>query len=99
MNLEIFLAGLLIVATATSLVTEAIKNWLSERNKTYYANALAGYVSVILSVLVGIAYVILTDTAINAHIVVYLIALILASWLSAMVGYDKVKQAITQFKA
>lgn len=98
MNLEIFLLGLLIVSTLTGLVTEAIKKWLEERKKNYYANALAGYVAIVLSVAVGSAYIILTEAAINAQIAVCLIALMFLSWLSAMVGYDKVMQAISQFK-
>ena len=98
MNFEIFLLGLLIVSTLTGLFTEAIKAWLQERGKKYYSNALAGYVAVGLSVLVSFGYVILTETAVNAKMAVYLIALMLLSWLAAMVGYDKVIQAISQFK-
>ena len=99
MTLHIFLTGLLVVSTLTSLFTEGIKKWLQERNKTYYSNALAGYVAVTLSVLVGAAYLILTGTTFSAQMVVYLIALMLLSWVSAMVGYDKVIQAISQFKS
>ena len=98
MNLEVFLLMLLIVSVLTGLFTEGIKNWMKERDKTYYPNALAGYVAVALSVWVGAAYVIITNAALNAHMAVYLIALVLLSWLAAMVGYDKVIQAITQFK-
>ena len=54
--------------------------------------------SLVLSVAVGAAYIILTESAINAQMAVYLIALMLLSWLSAMVGYDKVIQAISQFR-
>ena len=98
MNFEIFLLGLLVVSVLTGLFTEAIKKWLQERDKKYYPNALAGYVSVGLSIAIGIAYVIVTGAAINAQMAVYLIALVLLSWLCAMVGYDKVIQAISQFK-
>lgn len=63
-----------------------------------YDNALAGYVAIGLSIAVGIAYIILVGAALNAQTAVYLIALILLSWLCAMVGYDKVMQAIAQFK-
>lgn len=98
MTLEIFLFGLLVVSVLTGLFTEAIKKWLQERDKHYYPNALAGYVAVGLSIAVGIAYVIVTGAAINAQMAVYLIALVLLSWLCAMVGYDKVIQAISQFK-
>lgn len=98
MSLEVFLLGLLIVSTLTGLFTEAIKKWLDERGKKYYPNALAGCVAIGLSIAVGIAYIILVGAALNAQTAVYLIALILLSWLCAMVGYDKVMQAIAQFK-
>lgn len=97
MSLEVFLLGLLIVSTLTGLFTEAIKKWLDERGTKYYSNALAGYVAIGLSIAVGIAYIILVG-AVLAQTAVYLIALILLSWLCAMVGYDKVMQAIAQFK-
>lgn len=98
MSLEVFLLGLLIVSTLTGLFTEAIKKWLDEWGKKYYPNALAGYVAIGLSIAVGIAYIILVGAVLNAQTAVYLIALILLSWLCAMVGYDKVMQAIAQFK-
>ena len=85
MSLEVFLLGLLIVSTLTGLFTEAIKKWLDERGKKYYSNALAGYVAIGLSIAVGIAYIILVGAALNAQTAVYLIALILLSWLCAMV--------------
>ena len=98
MTLEVFLMGLLIVSTLTGLVTEAIKVYLQEHGKTYHANALAGYVAVVLSAAIGTGYIILTETAMNSKMAVFLIALIFLSWLAAMVGYDKVSQAIAQFK-
>ena len=82
----------------TGLFTEAIKRWMDERNKTYYSNALAGYVAIALSALVWAAYIVLVQVAINAQMIVILIALVLLSWLSAMVGYDKVIQAIGQIR-
>lgn len=96
MGLSVFLMLLLTVSTFTGLVTEAVKKCLHERGKAYYANALAGYISVGLSVAVGAAYVILTGAAVSAQMAVYLIALLLLSWLAAMVGYDKVVQTIAQ---
>lgn len=98
MTVEIFLAGLMIVSVLTGLFTEGIKKWFTERGKKFYCNALAGWVAVGLSVLVSVGYLVLTETAFNAKMAVCLIALMLLSWLSAMVGYDKVIQAITQFK-
>jgi|UniRef100_UPI004025C826 hypothetical protein len=96
MNLEIFLIALFAVSLFTGLFTEAIKKWLDERGKTYFSNALAGYVAVALSVVVSAGYVILTESALNAKMAVYLIALMVLSWLSSMIGYDKVIQTIQQ---
>ncbi len=98
MSLSVFLMLLMLVSTFTSLVTEAVKKCFQERGKTYYANTLAGYISAGLSIAVGAAYIILTGAAINAQMAVYLTALVFMSWLAAMVGYDKVIQAISQFK-
>lgn len=99
MSLSTFLMLLLIVSTFTGLVTEAVKKCLQERGKTYYANALAGYISAGLSIVVGAAYIILTGAVINAQMAVYLIALLFMSWLAAMVGYDKVIQTIAQISS
>lgn len=98
MTLELFLIMLLIVSTLTSLTTESIKKMLAEAGKKYYSNVLVGCVAVVVSMIVGIAYIILAQTVLNAQMAVYLIALVFLSWLSAMVGYDKVIQAISQIK-
>ena len=98
MNFEIALMLLLVVATMTGLVTEAVKKVLQDGNISYKPNLLAGLVAVALSVGVGAAYIVLTETALNAQMAVYLIALVFLSWLSAMVGYDKVVQTISQIK-
>ena len=53
-SLHVFMLGVLITSTMTGLATEAIKKILAEYNKSYYANTLAGIVSVILSVVIGV---------------------------------------------
>lgn len=97
-NLEVFLMGLLFVSAITSLTTEAVKKILVEKKKTYYANTLAGIVSIIVSMIVGIGYLLTAHIGFNAEIAVYLFALMAGSWLCAMLGYDKVIQTISQFK-
>ena len=98
MNFEIFLFGLLITSTLTGLATEAVKTVLAERNVAYKANTLAGIVALIMSVAIGVAYVVLTETVFTSQIAVYMVAHVFMSWLCAMVGYDKVIQTISQFK-
>ena len=87
---DVFLVGLMVVSTLTSLVTEAIKKILAERESKYHANTLAGIVAVILSAGIGAGYIVLTGTSFTSQIVVCIIALMFMSWLCAMVGYDKV---------
>lgn len=97
-NVEVLLLGLLITSTLTGLATEAVKNVLIEHNVSYRANTLAGLVSLVLSAAIGVSYVIITDIGFTPQIIVCLIGLVFMSWLCAMVGYDKVIQAISQFK-
>lgn len=96
MNTETFLMLLLVVSVVTGLVTQGIKMILDELNRAYMPNILTGAVAVILSVLVDAGYMILMDVHFNLKMAVMLLALMLLSWLAAMLGYDKVIQSIMQ---
>lgn len=98
MTFDLFLILMLVVSTIAGWVTEGVKKLLKERNKSYHANALAGGVSVVFSVLTWLGYIVIIEATINAKMIVYLIALVILSWLCAMLGYDKIKQGIIQFK-
>ena len=98
MSMEFFLTLLIGVSVFTALVTEAVKEMMDEYGKTYKSNILAGVVSVVLSVLAGVGYMVMTEAQINVKMAVILIALVLLSWPCAIVGYDKVMQAISQIK-
>lgn len=97
-NIEVLMLGLLIISTLTGLVTEAVKSILVEHNVTYRANTLVGLVSLVLSVAISVGYVVITGIGFTSQIIVCVIGLVFMSWLCAMVGYDKVIQAISQFK-
>lgn len=97
-NLQIFMTGLVVVSALISLVTEAVKKILTEYNKTYYANTLAGVVALVMSTAVGVCYAVMTGIAFTGQVVVGIITFVFMSWLCAMVGYDKVVQTISQFK-
>ncbi|MBR6850999.1 MAG: aminopeptidase [Lachnospiraceae bacterium] len=86
---------LTICAAMTALVTEALKKMLG--NRKYSVNILAAAVSIAVAGLICAAYIILTETVLTAKVWVYVTALIILSWLCAMVGYDKVKQTLLQF--
>ena len=97
-SFEIFMIGLLIISTITGLATEAVKSVLAEHNKSYRANTLAGLVALAVSVAIGLGYIFIAEIPFSAQIIVCLIAEVFMSWLCAMLGYDKVVQAISQFK-
>ncbi|MCD8107314.1 MAG: aminopeptidase [Oscillospiraceae bacterium] len=95
---RVFLMGLLVSSTVTGLVTEAIKNILSECGKSYKSNLLAGIVALFVSDGLAVGYTVLMGIVWTRQIVVIAVALVLCSWLCSMLGYDKVVQAISQFK-
>lgn len=97
-ELQFFVTALVIMSAVVGLATEAVKMILDERNIKYYANTLAGIVSLVMSSAAGIAYVVLTGTAFTGPAIVGIITFVFMSWLCAMVGYDKVIQTIAQFK-
>ena len=98
MSIETFLMLLLTVSILTGLVTEGIIKLADDAGETYKPNLLAGVVSVVLSALVSVGYIILTETQFTDKMAVILIALVLLSWLCSMLGYDKVIQSIMQIK-
>lgn len=97
-SIDVFMIGLMAVSILTGVVTEAIKKLLTALKVNYNANILSGIVAVVLSAAVGIAYIFVAGVGFTALSIVSLVALALMSWLSAMVGYDKVVQVIDQLK-
>lgn len=95
MNSGFLLSALAIISVLTSLTVEALKKLLGDRK--YSSNLLAVIVSVVLTLAICIGYLIYTGTAFTAQILIIIIALVFLSFLSATVGYDKVKQMIEQF--
>lgn len=97
-NMQVFITGLVVVSALIGLTTEAVKKLLDEHNVKYYANTLAGIVSIVMSSAFGIAYGVIHDAAFTGPTIVGIISFVFLSWLCAMVGYDKVVQTIAQFK-
>ena len=91
-----FLTLLLVVSVMVSLTVEALKKMLG--GNKFPSNIMAGIVSIVLSTLIGIFYCTLLDIPFTSSIIIYLVSLVFLSWLCAMLGYDKVVQAIKQIK-
>ena len=94
MNGGTIISALAIISVLTSLTVEALKKLLGDRK--YSSNLLAVIVAVILTLAISIGYLVYTGTAVTAQIIVTIIALTFLSFLSATVGFDKIKQMIEQ---
>ena len=98
MEIQIFSFLLLLVSVLTGLVTEAVKNMLAERGQKTRPNTTAGVVALVLSLLIGVGWAFYTGATWTVQLVLALVALVLLSWLCAMVGYDKVVQTLAQLR-
>lgn len=97
MTTNTFLALLMASSVLTGLFTEAGKKTLDTLELKFpSSNLLAGLVAVIVAALVCAAYTVIYEVPATDKTMVGYVALVLLSWLSAMVGYDKVIQALAQ---
>lgn len=98
MTLTLFITLLIVLATAVSLITEAVKKLLNDGKATYSTN----FVVLLISLIVGIGgtamVYVLRGIAFTLPNVVCMVLMAVAVWVGAMVGYDKVLQMIEQVK-
>lgn len=90
--------ALALVSVLTSLTVEGIKKLLNESGKPYKANLLAAIVAIVLSLACIIAYTLYYSKPFTVQTAVMMVAFSFLSWLASMVGFDKVKQLIEQWK-
>lgn len=95
MTLHVFLILLLACSILTTLTVEGIKKMFTN-GESRKANIVAAIVAVVLAIAVGIIYALIYTVVVNVQYVAMIVALCFLSWLCAMVGYDKVVQAIYQ---
>lgn len=98
MSIEFLCFALLVVSILTNLTVQGIKNIKDKKAENYSSNVMAAVISVVLSAVLSVGYLIWTETAFNAKIAVELVALMYLSFLVATNGYDKFIQAIKQLK-
>lgn len=85
---------LMVCSVLTGLIVEAIKK-MGDIKKP---NVTACIVSIIVGAIVPFGYILYNNIALDANAVMYIVSLIILSWLCAMLGYDKVIQTLTQIK-
>ena len=98
MNSGFLITALALISVLTSLTVEALKKILDEKHMNYSSNLLAVIVSTILTVAMCVGYTLYFGEPFTIQKVIIMIALVFLSFLSATVGYDKVRQLLEQFK-
>ena len=98
MTVEIFMILLTFFSTLTSLATEAVKKVLDGTEVNIPSNIISLIASVLVAGFGMSIFYVLNDYDWNAVNIVSIALMMLANWLGAMLGYDKIKQIITQFK-
>lgn len=99
MTVEMFLILLTILSLVTSLCTEGVKKFLTVQKINYAANIVVLVVSVIVGGLGTIVFYLYNGIAWTALNIICILLMIIANWLGAMLGYDKIMQAISQIKS
>lgn len=95
MSVEIFVYVIMAISIVTGLVVEALK-MIIPRNDY---NIIAGFVAVILTVIAATGYALWNEILIDTKYIIFFTGVAFASWLSAMLGFDKIKQALIQIGA
>lgn len=95
MSTQMFLGLLVAFSTVSSLVTEGIKKIITDKVNMSY-NILALIVALVIGGGGTAVYYQLNEIAFTVNNVIYIVLMGFASGLCSMVGFDKVKQAITQ---
>ncbi len=98
MTITLFMALIVVLAIAVSLLTEAVKKFFEGTKVTYSSNVVV----LIISIIVGIggtamAYISL-GIAFTPPNIVCMVLMAVAVWVGSMLGYDKVLQMIEQIK-
>lgn len=95
MTFGLFMFLLAAFSTLTGLVTEAVKKLISDK-ANYSANVLVLVIALAIGIIGTGIYYQLMSIAFTLNNIIYMVLMGFGSALVSMVGYDKVKQAITQ---
>lgn len=98
MTVTTFLLLSTVFATMTALATEAVKKFLDDQKVKYASNIVVLIVALIVGCGGTAIYYVNYSVPFNALNSVYLALMGITNWIGAMVGYDKVKQAVIQIK-
>ncbi len=98
MTVQTFLMLLTVFSTVTSFVTEALKKLLDSVGIKYASNIVVLIGAALTGGIGTPVFYIISGTDWNFANITCIFIMIIANWLGATLGYDKVTQAIQQFK-
>ena len=98
MIVETFLLLLTTLSIITGLVTEGVKKALDSFEMNYASNIVALFVAVFIGGAGTIVFYLFNGIAFTGLNIICIFLMMIANWLGAMIGYDKVIQAIKQIK-
>lgn len=96
MTTEVMLILLAVLSVITSLVTQGVKKILNKKEADYATNVVVWIVAAVLGGGVTAVFYLACGIPWTALNVIYILVMIVASGLGAMLGYDKVIQTVTQ---
>ena len=85
---------LMICSLMTGRIVEAIKKMVEVKR----ANVVAAVVSVIVGIAVPVGYIVMNKILLDVNALLYIVSIVVLSWLCSMLGFDKVVQTISQIK-
>lgn len=92
MDAQVSVVLLTVCAVMTSLITQAVKKMLTDKAPTI----TAAVVSVIVGILVPVGYLILNKLPFTVQDAVYIVSMVVLTWLCSTLGYDTVITALSQ---
>ena len=98
MTIEMFLILLTAFSVITSLFTEAVKKFFNSINVEYASNIIALVVAVFVGGSGTVIFYLFNGIELTLINNICIFLMMGANWVGSMIGYDKVKQAITQLK-
>lgn len=93
--MTMMISALALISALTSLTVEGIKKLIGDK---YPYNAMAVVVALILTLIGSTMYIIYYAIPVTAQTIITVIALTYLSFLSATIGYDKVRELLEQIK-
>lgn len=96
MTFSLFLALIVAGSIVAGLLTEAIKKFYYNKGKDASPNMIALVMAIVVGGIGTIACYLILGIEFNVINIIGILATMIANWIGAMVGYDKVIQTIQQ---